>query len=85
MFRRDGPDGLKSMAYLMLPFGKQILDFIGVPGFKNKELMFFYHLLKSTLEARRSSSVKRRDLIDLMLQALKQGAKSKTMVLKWHF
>ena len=58
-----------------MPLGKSILDLFKVPVFKPKETQFFYDIIEATLEARRNNKVKRNDIIELMLQAVKEGKK----------
>jgi len=71
-FRISASDGLR-YALGALPVTGHILRLLKIPIFKHKEAVFFYKIIQRTLEHRQVTNTKRNDLIDMMLDALKDN------------
>ena len=54
----------------MIPGGKWLLGKLGRTVLKADTILFFFNLIKETVERRRQTGERRRDLIDLMSEAL---------------
>ena len=54
----------------MIPGGKWLLGKLGKTILKEDTILFFFNLIKETVERRRRTGERRRDLIDLMSEAL---------------
>ena len=54
----------------MAPGGKRLLGRLGRTILKEDTILFFYHLIRETVERRRRTGERRRDLIELMSEAL---------------
>ena len=54
----------------MAPGGKRLLGALGKTILKEDTILFFYHLIRDTVERRRRTGERRRDLIELMSEAL---------------
>jgi len=72
IFKQSAKDGLK-LALVMLPFdlGVNMLRLLKIPVTKAEETNFFYEVVLESLKQRRESKVRRNDLIDLMMDAIK--------------
>lgn len=70
IFRNTLADSIKILIGFM-PNGVKILDFFGMSIFKPEATHFFYDALVNTLNHRRKSKNRRNDLIDMMLDAMK--------------
>ena len=66
---------IKYLIPFLVPYGRNIMDFLGISTFKKKETEFFYNIIIETLNQRKQSKVKRNDLIDMMLDAIKGDLK----------
>ena len=54
----------------MAPGGKRLLGALGKTILKEDTILFFFHLIRDTVERRRRTGERRRDLIELMSEAL---------------
>ena len=72
LFQTTASDGIKFMLYV-IPFdiGIYILRALNLPFWKKDEAEFFYNVILDSLKQRRESKVRRNDLIDLMVDAVK--------------
>ncbi len=72
IFRNTVTDGVFILAG-MLPGTKQLLRLMGMSGGSPKapQTLFFYNVIKTTVENRLKTMEKRNDLVDLMIQAMK--------------
>ena len=72
IFKQTLKDGLK-FALVMLPFdlGITMMRLLKIPFTKSEETLFFYEVVVESLKQRRESKVRRNDLIDLMMDAIK--------------
>ena len=72
IFQNGPADGLKLML-LMIPFniGIYIMKALNIAFWKKDEAEFFYDVILDSLKQRRESKVRRNDLIDLMVDAVK--------------
>ena len=73
IFQRSRMEKMKFILYAT-PIGKLVMDLLDIPVFKPDETQWFSNIIKATMEARKKSTSKRNDIIDLMLQAVKEGA-----------
>lgn len=74
VFRRSKADIAKGLVMQLIPFGAEFLGLIGARDFKAKETAFFINVVETTLEHRKKSkSNKRNDLVDLMVDVLKNN------------
>ena len=72
LFTQNFGQIMKLMMVMFVPFGKRILGILGKSTFfKDKETLFFYDVLLESLKQRRQSKIRRNDLVDLMLDAIK--------------
>jgi cytochrome P450 len=71
IFRHSRTDSFKMMLCSMPPF-KFAVRAAGMAVMKPKETMFFYKVLKSTIDERRKGSGRRNDLIDMMIDAMRE-------------
>ena len=72
LFTQDFGQVMKLMMVMFVPFGKKILGILGKSTFfKDKETLFFYEVLLESLKQRKQSKIRRNDLVDLMLDAIK--------------
>ena len=72
IFTQDVGQILKFLVCMFVPYGKNVLNMLGKSTFfKDKETEFFYNVLLESLKQRRQSKVRRNDLVDLMLDAIK--------------
>ena len=69
-FRRSFSDFIKFIGYL-LPGGSHLMQAMEIPLSKKAETEFFCNLIETTLNHRQQSGTRRNDLIDLMLDAMK--------------
>ena len=72
IFTRKARDTVMFMASLM-PGVKQALSAAQVPFFKPKETQFFYDMVTQTMKHRMETGTRRNDLIDLMLDAMRES------------
>ena len=70
---RNAPVDMVKIIIAFLPFGANLLDFLGIAIFKPKATKFFVEVIENTIKARKSSESQRKDLIDLMINALKEN------------
>ena len=72
LFQTTASDGIKFMLYV-IPFdiGIHILRALNLPFWKKDEAEFFYNVILDSLKQRKESKVRRNDLIDLMVDAVK--------------
>ena len=72
LFQTTASDGIKFMLYV-IPFdiGIYILRALNLPFWKKDEAEFFYNVILDSLKQRRELKVRRNDLIDLMVDAVK--------------
>ena len=68
--RRSFGDLLKFMAFF-IPGGKHIMHAAKIPISKKEETEFFITVIETTLQHRQQSGTKRNDLIDMMMEAMK--------------
>ena len=61
---------------VLLPGGRALFSLFGISLMKAKEIFFFRDVIRQTLNDRLSSNVKKNDLIDLMISAMKNDANS---------
>ena len=54
----------------MAPGGKRLLGALGKTILKEDTILFFFNLIRDTVERRRRTGERRRDLIELMSEAL---------------
>jgi cytochrome P450 len=59
----------------MIPGGKLLMNMLGIHAFKTTETQFFYDIVMSTLEHRRNNNYRRNDLVDMMMDAIKDDIK----------
>lgn len=71
VFRRNVVDIMK-IILAFLPGGLQLTRTLGISIIKPIETKFFYDVLLQTLKDRESGKVKRNDLVDLMIKAMKE-------------
>ena len=72
LFQQDFGQVMKLMMCMFVPFGRKILNTLGKSTFfKDMETEFFYEVLLESLKQRRQSKIRRNDLVDLMLDAIK--------------
>ena len=57
-----------------IPGGYEFLKAFNIPVMKKSETEFFYHVIMSSLNHRRETKLRRNDLIDMMLDAIKSDA-----------
>ena len=72
IFRRTWKD-MPMMILLLIPGGDRILQFFKVPIIKPNETKFFVDIVRQTLKQRTESKSRRNDLIDMMIDAMKNG------------
>ena len=73
IFRRSIDDNIKLPIAIIPYLGPKLMKLFKIAVFKSKETMFFYTVLKSAINQRVEGKVeKRNDLIDLMLEAIKE-------------
>jgi hypothetical protein len=70
IFRNESKDMLKVFV-AFLPGGMHLLTALGIPIIKPEATKFFYDVVLNTLRARQQSGNRRNDLIDLMIDAMK--------------
>ena len=70
LFSQDLVAGLK-MLIMQFPFGRKLFDMFGISYFKVVETEFFYNVILESLKHRRESKIRRNDMVDLMLDAIK--------------
>ena len=75
VFRRSASEGLKFFLALM-PGGKLIMKYLNMSVFKIKETLYFYDVVKSTVTHRNKTGQRRNDLIDMMIEAMKNNLKN---------
>ena len=63
-------DALKFLV-LLLPGGKYVLRAFGLSVQPKKETEFFYEIVLRTMKQRQESGVRRNDLIDMMMDAVR--------------
>jgi cytochrome P450 len=56
----------------LIPGIRHILDRLQIPITKPKEARFFMNLVKQTIKMRMESNVRHNDILDLMIEAMKQ-------------
>ena len=59
------------LGIMMIPFGMYLRKWFQIEIFKPKETHFFISVIKATLEQRNQSKERRNDLIDMMIDAMK--------------
>ncbi len=69
-FRRDKSEIFKFLV-MSMPGGKKLVNSLGYAVSKIEPTMFFYNVIKATVEHRLKSKERRNDLVDLMLDAMK--------------
>ena len=72
IFQNKFSDGVKILL-IMIPFdiGIYIMRAFNIPFWKKDEAEFFYNVILDSLKQRKESKVRRNDLIDLMVDAVK--------------
>merc|ERR1712156_493615 len=55
----------------MAPYGSYVLKALGLSVWPKKETLFFYDTILNTLNKRRELNIRRNDLIDMMMDAVK--------------
>nr|AIL94151.1 cytochrome P450 CYP3026A3 [Tigriopus japonicus] len=70
VFRNSRWDVLRIIMAL-LPGGKEFLNFFGSPINKKHVTLFFYDIIRGTIEHRMKTKTRRNDLVDLMIDAMK--------------
>lgn len=70
IFRRNMTDFAKFIA-AMIPGVRHMMGFLGISAFKPEPTLFFYDVVKRTVEHRIETKERRNDLIDLMIDAMK--------------
>ena len=72
MFQQNFTDCLKFFL-LLLPFnlGVKILCFLNITISKKEETEFFYEVIMAALKYRKDSKIRRNDLLDMMVDAIK--------------
>ena len=72
IFQNDASDGVK-LVLMMMPFdiGFYIMRAFNLAFWKKEPAEFFYNVILDSLKQRRESKVRRNDLIDLMVDAVK--------------
>ncbi len=60
------------IAMAIIPGTSFLIRKLGVPIFKPKETMFFYHVIRNTIKHRLETKTRRNDLIDMMIDALRE-------------
>ena len=72
IFKNTFFDGIK-LFLVMIPFniGVYILRLLNQPFWKKNEAEFFYNVILDSLKQRRESKMRRNDLIDMMVDAVK--------------
>ena len=73
IFESKPIDGLK-LLITNIPGGYEFLKAFNIPVMKKSETEFFYHVIMSSLKHRRETKLRRNDLIDMMLDAIKSDA-----------
>ena len=63
-------DGIKAMTRF-LPWGSKIHQALGIDIWKPKETKFFIKVIKDTIAKRRETGTRRNDMIDLMIDCMK--------------
>ncbi|TRY78461.1 hypothetical protein TCAL_14092, partial [Tigriopus californicus] len=71
MFRNSLPDFAKFVFVAGIPGGRTLMEKLNIPLQKKSPTMFFYDIIKQTIDHRLRMNVRRNDLVDLMLDALK--------------
>lgn len=66
----DAGLAFRALVAAMVPGGKWLLGKLGRTILKADTILFFFNLIKETVERRRRTGERRRDLIDLMSDAL---------------
>ncbi len=70
-FRKTPYDAFLQLL-LQIPYvGDKIINLLGLSFVKEKEINFFYDVVKQTLESRITTKSKRNDIIDLMIEAIR--------------
>ena len=72
LFRKTFFDGIK-LFLVMIPFniGVYIMCLLKQPFWKKNEAEFFYNVILDSLKQQRESKMRRNDLIDMMVDAVK--------------
>ena len=72
IFKNTFSDGIK-LFLIMIPFniGVYILCLLKQPFWKKNEAEFFYNVILDSLKQQRESKMRRNDLIDMMVDAVK--------------
>lgn len=70
IFRRNLTDFVKFIA-AMLPGVRQVMGMAGISAFKSEQTLFFYDVVRKAVEHRLKTKERRNDLIDLMIDAMK--------------
>nr|AIL94159.1 cytochrome P450 CYP3026A5 [Tigriopus japonicus] len=70
VFRNSKSDALRFLTAI-IPGGKTILNMLDIPVNKKDITIFFYDIIKGTIEHRIKTKTRRNDLVDLMIDAMK--------------
>ena len=70
IFKRDITDIFRFSLFI-IPFGTWIMKWFKIQIFKPKQTEYFLNIIKATLEQRTKSKERRNDLVDLMIDAMK--------------
>jgi hypothetical protein len=71
IFRRGWEDMAKAILIIFVPGGKWMMGMLGISVLKEKTTLFFYNAIKATVEHRLNTKERRNDLVDLMIDAMK--------------
>nr|AIL94163.1 cytochrome P450 CYP3026A2 [Tigriopus japonicus] len=77
-FRNTPKDMWKVLIAAIVPGGKFVMEKLSIPIQKYEQTMFFYEIVKETVNHRMQTKFRRNDLVDLMIDAMKEDSESDT-------